>query len=99
MADGVEDTFRIQDENSRLALHRALVAIRIGLGWTQQDVATRMGVSQSTVSEFEREVRDSTVSIIARYAWAVGVELQMWIEPKDPELVEPPVGGTEGSEA
>lgn len=54
-----------------------------------------MGVSQPTVSDFERggqEGRDSQVSIIQRYARAIG------IEPKEPELVEPPAGKAEGSE-
>ena len=42
---------------------------------TQATVAERMGVSQPTVSEFERYDANPTLSTIRRYALAVGVRL------------------------
>ena len=55
--------------------HR-LAERRKGLGLTQTDVAERMGVTKSRVSQIERgEV--STVDVIARYVQAIGGHLQI----------------------
>lgn len=49
---------------------------RKALGLTQSDVAERMGVTKSRVSQIERgEV--STVDVIARYVEAIGGHLQI----------------------
>lgn len=49
---------------------------RTGLGLTQAEVAERMGVTKSRVSQIERgEV--STVDVIARYVEAIGGHLQI----------------------
>lgn len=61
-------------------LHRVLdrlVAIRRGLDLTQTDVARRMGVTQPTVSAFEREDSNPRVETLQRYARAVGVKLEL----------------------
>lgn len=89
-----------QDETDRARMFATLVHLRSSQGITQADVARRMGVTQATISELEsgwQEGRDSSASTVQRYARAIGVELRMWIEPKDPELVEPPGAGTGGS--
>lgn len=55
--------------------HR-LAERRTSLGLTQNDVAKRMGVTKSRVSQIERgEV--STVDVIARYVQAIGGQLQI----------------------
>ncbi|MEX5634877.1 helix-turn-helix domain-containing protein [Parafrankia sp. FMc2] len=57
-------------DGHRLAERRRL------LGLTQTDVAERMGVSKSRVSQIERgEV--STVDVIARYVQALGGQIQI----------------------
>ena len=49
---------------------------RTALGLTQAEVADRMGISKSRVSQIERgEV--STVNVIARYVQAIGGQLQI----------------------
>jgi predicted transcriptional regulator len=49
---------------------------RTGLGLTQAEVAERMGVTKSRISQIERgEV--STVDVIARYVQAIGGQLQI----------------------
>jgi transcriptional regulator with XRE-family HTH domain len=96
----VENIHRFQDETDRARMFATLVHLRISQGITQADVASRMGTSQANVSELEQgwqEGRDSSISTIKRYARAIGIELRMWIEPKDPELVEPPAGKAGGS--
>lgn len=55
--------------------HR-LAERRKGLGLTQTDVAERMGVTKSRVSQIERG-EASTVDVIARYVQAIGGHLQI----------------------
>jgi transcriptional regulator with XRE-family HTH domain len=96
----VENIDRFRDETDRARMFATLVHLRISQGFTQAAVASRMGVSQATISELEngwQEGRDSSASTVQRYARAIGMELRMWIEPKKPELVEPPAGKAEGS--
>ena len=52
-------------------LIRDLVARRIDLGLTQQDVADRMGINKSNVSRIERGARDLLQSTLRRYIMAV----------------------------
>lgn len=65
--------------------HR-LAERRTALGLTQSDVAGRMGVTKSRVSQIERgEV--STVEVIARYVTALGGHLQVAAVFGDDQLV------------
>jgi len=65
--------------------HR-LAERRTTLGLTQSDVAGRMGVTKSRVSQIERgEV--STVEVIARYVTALGGRLQVAAVFGDDQLV------------
>lgn len=60
--------------------HRELMTKLVGFRehhhLTQAEVAERMGVSQSTVSSFERYDSNPTLSTIRRYALAVGVRIR-----------------------
>ena len=49
----------------------ALVKVRKDRGLTQEDVATRLGVTQPTVAAFERHESDPKLSTLRRYAQAV----------------------------
>ncbi|MEZ5090178.1 MAG: helix-turn-helix transcriptional regulator [Micropruina sp.] len=61
---------------SATSMPTALPSDGKGLGLTQADVAERMGVTKSRVSQIERgEV--STVDVIARYVQAIGGHLQI----------------------
>ncbi|MGV9265517.1 helix-turn-helix domain-containing protein [Kitasatospora sp. NPDC003701] len=48
-------------------------------GLSQQDVAERMGTTQSTISNFERVGGDARYSTLQRYARAVGVRLHSMV--------------------
>jgi DNA-binding XRE family transcriptional regulator len=55
---------------------KRLAERRISLGLTQADVAGRMGITKSRVSQIERgEV--STVDVVGRYVKAIGGQLQI----------------------
>ncbi len=70
-----------QDPLLHLATHNAdqdyrllfsLIRMRRDRGLTQQDVADKMGVTQATVSAFEKMDADPKLSTIQRYAMAIG---------------------------
>jgi transcriptional regulator with XRE-family HTH domain len=56
-------------------LIETLVQLRRDQKLTQEQVADRMGISQPTVSDFERLGGDPHLSTIRRYAHAVGAHL------------------------
>lgn len=49
-----------------------LIQMRKDAGMSQQQVADAIGVTQATVSAFERLGNDPHLSTVRRYAWAVG---------------------------
>ncbi|PPG85006.1 helix-turn-helix domain-containing protein [Rathayibacter rathayi] len=53
----------------------ALVKMREDHSLRQEDVAERMGVSQSTVSTFERYDNNPTLANLRRYAMAIGARI------------------------
>ncbi|MER6826496.1 helix-turn-helix transcriptional regulator [Streptosporangium sp. NPDC000563] len=59
-----------------MQLIEALVATRKQLGLSQADVASRMGRTQPSVSDFERVGGDPHLSTIRRYALAIGAEVR-----------------------
>lgn len=54
-----------------------LVALRLEQGLSQTVVAERMGVSQSAVSQFEREAGSVRIETLQRYARAVGARVRL----------------------
>lgn len=56
-------------------LVESLVELREHHGLSQAEVASRMGVTQPTVSAFERYDANPTLSTLRRYALAVGARL------------------------
>ena len=55
------------------ALARNIRAIREAAGLTQTDLAKRAGSTQTHVSEIEAAARNVTLSMVSRYASALGV--------------------------
>ena len=50
---------------------------------TQQNVASRLGVSPAEVSSLEERYTDAAISTLKRYCEAIGVELTISIKAKD----------------
>lgn len=65
---------------SHRKLMQELIAYRDDHNLSQEEVAHRMGVSQPTVSSFERYDTNPTLATIRRYALAVGVEIDYVIK-------------------
>lgn len=56
-------------------LHEALKAMRVFHDMTQQDLAARLGVSKSHVSEIESNKKTPTIPLLERYASVYKVPL------------------------
>lgn len=60
-----------------------LVQERVNAGLSQREVASRMGVTQPTVSSIERLGSDLKLSTVRRYALAVGAMVKYQVEPAE----------------
>ena len=96
LAEEIESYERLKrgdfDEITNLhGLGRYLVGLRIALGMTQRDLATRLGVHESQVSRDERnEYHNITVDRASRILDSLGVRLSSEFEqPLSPRLATP----------
>jgi transcriptional regulator with XRE-family HTH domain len=69
----------LEDE---LALASQLIEARSRAGFTQADVAERMGTSQSTVARLESGGAKPSLSTLKRFAQATGARVRITLEPK-----------------
>lgn len=74
---------RVAAALERRELARQLAARRREAGFTQTEVADRMGTSQGQVARFESGA-DTRMSTVARYAAAVGATVTWTIESPPP---------------
>ncbi len=63
------------------ALVGEMIEARPAAGLTQNDIATRMGTSQSVVARLENGRHMPTFPMIARYAAAIGRRLDIHLAP------------------
>jgi DNA-binding phage protein len=89
--DDPEVQLRVDAALQRRELARALADRRRAAGLTQVAIAARMGTSQGQVTRFESGA-DTRLSTVARYAAALGVQLDWTITPtrRKPRLVAHP---------
>ncbi len=82
MTEQFEETEEVLDsradalEQDHWQMVDELINIRKKHKLSQAEVATRMGVTQPTVSEFESDDSNPTLGTIRRYAMAVGARLR-----------------------
>lgn len=65
-------------------LGKTLARFRRLQGFSQAEVAKRMDVTQSTVSQLENETLDPRLSTLRRYALAVDARFEYTITPVEP---------------
>lgn len=70
-----------------------LVALRIGKGISQATVAQAIGISQSAVSQFEREAGSVRVETMQRYARAIGARVHIRVQDRLVLAAPAPVRG------
>lgn len=71
-----------EDARSLAGLREHLVSLRKDQRVKQSEVARRMGVSQSTISEFENSASDPRISTLQRYARAICMKLAIEVRPQ-----------------
>ena len=73
------DAFTVDEASAILAtkLLRSLIAARIKAGFSQAEVARRMGVPQPAIVRLEAGTHSPTLTTLARYASAIGVDLDV----------------------
>ena len=61
---------RMEDVSAILA--RNIKGARKLLGWSQEELADRAKIDRTYVSGIERQVRNPTITVVARFAQALG---------------------------
>lgn len=72
------------------ALLASLVRLRREQGISQSDLARQLGVTQATISSFEKMDNDPKLSSVRRYAHAVGALIYHSVERDEGQLTLPP---------
>lgn len=62
-----------------------LISARENRGWTQRELAERIGVAAGTIGDFERLARTPSWELLSRYANAVEMEVVMFVQDKGGE--------------
>jgi transcriptional regulator with XRE-family HTH domain len=85
---------RVAEMEDELRLAAGLTALRERAGFSQRELARRMGVSQPRVAAIEQS-RNVTLDVLGQYASAVGGQLEVTVAKggsKIPLLVSPASG-------
>jgi ribosome-binding protein aMBF1 (putative translation factor) len=73
---------------ARLAfeLGAAVRELRVARGWSQADLATAAGMTQSAVARFEAGGTVPTLLLLGRIARALDADLTVRVEPRQPHV-------------
>lgn len=102
---GFDEQF--EEAKAELRLGLLLNSLRESRGWTQRELAERAGMPQSAVARYEKAGRTPSVTVLWRFAKALGVSLvlgpdlsvQAVDRQAEPQLIEPiPEDKTAGRE-
>lgn len=56
-------------------LAKQMKNLRLGLGWSQEELAERMGTDRTYISDLERSLRNPSLKILARLATTLGTTI------------------------
>lgn len=62
---------------------------RVAMKLTQQQVAEKCGVHKMTISRAETGTNSPTLSLLVAYADALGVELRVGVQSREPNVTPP----------
>jgi transcriptional regulator with XRE-family HTH domain len=75
--DDREEYRRAEDElGVHFALGRAVVSARIGRGWSQAELAERVGTKQANISHIESGLANPTLRLAQKITRALGMEIR-----------------------
>lgn len=63
-------------------LAEKLRQIRLNLGWTQQELADRIGLDSGTISRFENDQREPSLMELLKYAKLGGTTMEVLADDK-----------------
>ena len=69
------------------AFGRKLYEVRSQKGFTQQQLAEKLGISVKTISFYERRVKSPTMDFIAKVSEALGVAQKVFLNESGTELI------------
>lgn len=76
----------------RQVLAENIVALRHGLGWSQEALAFEAGLHRTFVAHVERQARNIALDNLERIAVALGVQSYELLVPRGGKLPRPPKG-------
>jgi len=69
-----------QDQEEEFNIARELIQARTKIGLTQEEVARRMGTTQSAVARMESGKPQPSLKSLKRYAQATGSKIKIFLE-------------------
>lgn len=80
---GKAEDARESDSHVRETLSGNIIRAREALGWTQEDLAARSGLSRPLVAHIERQARNPDLKTLVRLATALGLSVELLLaEPR-----------------
>ena len=76
---GYQDAY--EESHAEFALARQLIEARTKSGFSQEDIASRMGTSQSAVARLESGSTLPSMRTLSRYARATNCEISIRLKP------------------
>lgn len=73
-----------QELGSRLVVARNVMRMRIQRGWTQQQLARELGVSQPRIAQIESASANLQIDTLDRLAAVFGIEPARLLQPGNP---------------
>jgi transcriptional regulator with XRE-family HTH domain len=70
-----------EESHAEFALARQLIEARTKSGFSQEEIASRMGTSQSAVARLERGNTLPSMRTLSRYARATNCEISIQLKP------------------
>lgn len=94
MREEREEVTELSREEVLLELGRRIVRLRTARGWSQGNLARRLGMSRCRLGKWERGLHGPLVEDLARLADVLGVDLEELVRgrtPGEPVLELPPL--------
>lgn len=86
MREEHEEATELPREGVLPELGRRIVRLRAGRGWSQGELARRLGIARSRLGKWERGLHGPPVEDLARLADALEVDLEELVRGRAPEV-------------
>ena len=80
----------LEESQAEFELARQLIETRIKSGLSQEQLASKMGTSQSTIARLESGASMPSIRTLTKFAQATNSQLQILFKPSKPAKVRAP---------